>query len=118
MGSIPNGLFGYGNVFVVVGHEFGIIGITAFVTAFLVLSGITIYGVLILMEKSMARAMFVLGIFLIFAFVVCLTALGEAGIISHASIRIFMNDVWIPGMILTLRMFNLRKIERSKPACI
>lgn len=117
-GNIPDGLFGYGNVFAVIGHEFGIIGITVFVTAFLVMSGITIYGVHILMEKSMARAMFVLGIFLIFAFVVCLTALGEAGIISHASIRIFMNNVWVPCMILTLRMFNFRKIERSKPACI
>lgn len=117
-GSIPNGLFGYGNVFAALGHEFGIIGITAFATAFLVMLGITIYGVHILMEKSMARAMFVLGIFLIFSFVVCLTALGETGIISHASIRIFMNNVWIPCMILALRMFNFRKIERSKLACI
>ena len=48
----------------------------------------------------------------------CLTALGETGIISHASIRIFMNNVWIPCMILALRMFNFRKIERSKPAHI
>lgn len=117
-GSIPNGLLGYGNVFAALGHEFGIIGITAFATAFLVMLGITIYGVHILMEKSMARAMFVLGIFLIFSFVVCLTALGETGIISHASIRIFMNNVWIPCMILALRMFNFRKIERSKMACI
>lgn len=117
-GSIPNGLFGYGNVFAVLGHEFGIIGITTFATAFLVMLGITIYGVHILMEKSMARAMFVLGIFLIFSFVVCLTALGETGIISHASIRIFMNNVWIPCMILALRMFDFRKIERSKPAYI
>lgn len=92
-GNIPDGLFGYGNVFTVIGHEFGLAGIAAFVTALLVMAGIAIYGVHILTKKSMARAMFVLGIFLIFAFTVCLTALGEAGIISHASVRIFMNNV-------------------------
>lgn len=113
-GNIPDGLLGYGNVFTVIGHEFGLAGIAAFAAALLVMAGIAIYGVHILMEKSMARAMFVLGIFLIFAFTVCLTALGEAGIISHASVRIFMNNVWIPCMILSLRMFSFRKIERSK----
>ncbi len=113
-GNIPDGLLEYGNVFAVIEHEFGFIGIAVFVTALLVMAGITMYGVHILMERSMARAMFVLGIFLIFAFTVCLTALGEAGIISHASVRIFMNNVWIPCMILSLRMFSFRKIERSK----
>ena len=113
-GNIPDGLLGYGNMFTVIGHEFGLIGIAAFVTALLVMAGIAIYGVKVMMKKSMARAMFVLGIFLIFAFIVCLTALGEIGIISHASVRIFMNNVWIPCMILTLRMFSFSKIERSK----
>lgn len=113
-GNIPDGLLGYGNMFTVIGHEFGLIGIAAFVTALLVMAGITIYGVHILTKKSMARAMFVLGIFLIFAFTVCLTALGEAGFISHASVRIFMNNVWITCMILTLRMFSFRKIKRTK----
>lgn len=61
-----------------------------------------------LMKVSARRGIFVLGVYMIEAFLIIYTVLAEIGIIKPAETLVLLTDVVIPVMILCLRMFVFR----------
>ena len=75
---------------------------------FAILSVAVIGAAAKLMRVSARRGIFVLGIYMIGAFLLIYTVLAELGIIKPAETLLLLIDVVIPVMILCLRMFVFR----------
>lgn len=114
-GSIPDEFFEARYNITIIENQAGIAVCILWFVLFAILSFAVIWSAAKLMKVSARRGTFVLGVYMIEAFLIIYTLLAELGITKPADTLLLLTDVAIPVMILGLRMFVFRT-EQEVPA--
>lgn len=114
-GSIPDEFFEARYNITIIENQAGMAVCILWFALFAILSFAVIRSASKLMKISARRGTFVLGVYMIEAFLIIYTILAELGVIKPADTLLLLTDVVIPVMILCLRMFVFRT-EQEVPA--
>lgn len=107
-GRVPDKFFEARYNITIIEKQAGIPVCILWFVLFAILSFAVIGAAAKLIKVSARRGTFVLGIYMISAFMLIYTVLAELGIIKPAETLLLLTDVVIPVMILCLRMFVFR----------
>ena len=112
-GVPPRGLHGKDYMMSIVYNQQGIIGVLIVVTAFILFIIAAVVGVKSLMGKSSKRAVFVMGLSIMFITIIVCMVLGDLGILAPADAYVLSDEVYIPLLFFSFRMFIFCDTKRK-----
>ena len=112
-GSIPDQFFEARYNITIIETQAGTAVCVLWFVLFAILSLAVIWSAVKIMKLSARRGVFVLGLYMVEAFLLIYTVLAEVGYIKPAETLLLITDVVIPAMILCLRMFYFRDVSKN-----
>ena len=112
-GSIPDQFFEARYNTTIIETQAGIAVCVLWFVLFAILSLAVIWSAVKIMKLSARRGVFVLGLYMVEAFLIIYTVLAEVGYIKPAETLLLITDVVIPAMILCLRMFYFGDVSKN-----
>ena len=113
-GVPPRGLREKDYLMSIVYNQHGTIGVLIVVAAFILFIVATVVGVKSLMGKSSKRAVFVMGLSIMYITIIVCMVLGDLGILAPADAYVLADQVYIPLLIFSFRMFIFSNPKRRQ----